>query len=463
MSLWEFIAIDLPPLLTAILTSCACGLVGNYLILRRQSLMGDAIAHSVLPGIVIAFLLTSHRDSTTIFIGAALSGLLSAFSIELLRRARLVESSAAIGIVFPLFFALGVLLIEQAAARRVDLDADCLLHGQLESLFWIPPTDMSQWLHLSTLRLLPEELFAAFLCFLVVAAFVIAMRKELTLSSFDPALANSIGFSSSLLNNLLMLVLSVAVVASFKAVGSILVIAMIICPAACARLFTDTMKTQQMMSLLFALLMTVSGYFVAVFLPMLYGIHQSMNAAGMIATLGGGFLILSIIFSPRHGALSRAYRRSRLQKRMLREDILALLFRLEEDSTTQERRFDESLLEERLRPSPLLTASDRRNQMNTIINDLRGRDWVVRNKSTLGLTEQGRAEARKLIRTHRLLEKYFVEKVGVEPDHVHETAETLEHFTSEIQEKNLAATTPEPTQDPHGKSIPRPIEDAQDD
>lgn len=463
MSLWEFVAIDLPPILTAIFTSCACGLVGNYLILRRQSLMGDAIAHSVLPGIVIAFLLTSHRDSTTVFIGAALSGLLSAFCIELLRRARLVESSAAIGIVFPLFFALGVLLIEQAAARRIDLDADCLLHGQLESIFWVPPTDMSQWLHLSTLELLPQELFAAFLCFFLVAVFVIAMRKELVLSSFDPALSNSMGFSTSLLNNLMMLVLAIAVVASFKAVGSILVIAMIICPAACARLFTDTMKTQQLMSLLFAVLMSVSGYFVAVFLPMLFGIQQSMNAAGMIATLGGGFLILSIIFSPRHGALSRAYRRRRLQKRVLREDILALLFRLEEDSASRERMFDDSLLEEKLRASRPTTASDRRHQIYTIIKDLQGRNWVIRDKSRLGLTEQGRVEARKLIRTHRLLEKYFVEKVGIEPDHVHETAETLEHFTSAIQEKNLAATTPEPTQDPHGKSIPQPMRHAQDD
>ncbi|NBW40187.1 iron ABC transporter [bacterium] len=455
MTSWEFIAIDLPPLLTAILSSSACGLLGNYLILRRQSLMGDAIAHSVLPGIVIAFLLSSHRSSLSVFLGAAIAGVVSALCIEFLRRNRFVETSATIGIVFPLFFALGVLLIEQAAARHVDLDADCLLYGQLESIFWLPPSDITTLLTASSLQLLPEELITSALCFLSVLFIILLFKKELTLSSFDPTLATSMGFSSNMLNNLLMLVLAVAVVASFKAVGSILVIAMIISPAACARLFTDKLNTQLMLSVLFAILMSVGGYCVAVFLPLILGSSSSLNAAGMIAALGGILLIGSICFSPRYGTIGRRYRKNVLQNRILQEDILAALFRLEEDASKETRLFSQAAVQEILKKSSATSdTADYRKRERRTVKRLVDNNFLVRKGALVGLTADGRNEARKLIRTHRLLESYLVEEAGVEPDHVHETAEALEHFTSESQDHALARATPEPRNDPHGKRIP---------
>ncbi len=132
MNLADFIMIDLPPLTTAVLAAVTCGLLGNFLVLRRMSLMGDAISHAVLPGLVAAFLISGSRQSGPMFIGAAAAGIVTALLVELTRKLGRVESGAAMGVVFTILFAAGVLLLEQAGARGVDLDAGCVFNGQLE-------------------------------------------------------------------------------------------------------------------------------------------------------------------------------------------------------------------------------------------------------------------------------------------------------------------------------------------
>jgi manganese/zinc/iron transport system permease protein len=294
MNISEFIAIDLPALLACSFVAITCALVGNYLVLRKLSLMGDAISHSVLPGIVIAFLISGSRASWPVFIGAVLAGAVSAILIELVKKLGRVEPGAAMGVIFSIFFALGVILIEQAAARSVDLDADCLLHGQLESIFWSPPSEFS----LSSLWLLPDEIWSSFIVLICVSSFVLIFYKELKISSFDPALATSLGFKSSLINILLMIVVACCVVASFKIVGSILVIALLICPAACARLLTSSLNTQLILSLVIAELACLLGYFFAAFGPQLFfNYPHSVSTAGMITVVLGLSLIGSIIIS----------------------------------------------------------------------------------------------------------------------------------------------------------------------
>ena len=131
------IGLDLFPLLAGTLASVGCGLLGNFLVLRRLSLMGDAISHSVLPGLVIAFLIASSRSPLVMFLGAAIAGVATVVLVELVKKLGRVEPGAAMGVVFSILFAAGVLLIEQAAADLVDLDAECVLHGQLELLWWV--------------------------------------------------------------------------------------------------------------------------------------------------------------------------------------------------------------------------------------------------------------------------------------------------------------------------------------
>lgn len=305
---YQFISIDLPPLLSALFAAVACAILGSFLVLRKQSLLGDAISHSVLPGIVVAFLVTGSRSTLPIFLGAAIAGLFSAFLIEIVRRLGKVDESAAMGVIFSTFFALGILTMEQAAARNVDLDPDCLLHGQLETIFWYPPRDWSSLLSLTTLGSVPGEVYASGITAFLVIGFVLLFWKELTISSFDPALSSALGFRSDLIHHALMVCLACAVVASFKTVGSILVIALLVCPAATARLCTDRLKIQLVLSVIFSITACIIGYLCGAFAPQWLGFQQSVSVAGMIAVVAGVMLAFAILIAPRYGVLRRGIR-----------------------------------------------------------------------------------------------------------------------------------------------------------
>lgn len=282
-----FLTLDLAPLLAASLAACACALVGNFLVLRRQALMGDAIAHAVLPGIAGAYLITGARDPIPMLLGAAAAGLTTVALVSVIQSLGKVERGAAMGVAFTTLFALGVLMIERIPPT-VDLDADCVLHGNLEALLWFPPERLT----IASLATLPRQVHTLAAVMALTLAFTLVFYKELRLTSFDPALAASIGFSPGLINTLLMTVAAAAVVASFEAVGSILVIAMLICPPAAARMLTNRLGVQIALSQLFALLTAVGGYFAATRAPALFGSDLTLNAAGMIATLSG-ILILA--------------------------------------------------------------------------------------------------------------------------------------------------------------------------
>ncbi len=444
--LYLYLSIDLPPLLTALFVSLSCALLGNLLILRRLSLLGDAMSHSVLPGIVLAFLLTQSRASFPVFIGAALAALLTAMLVELVSRLGRLESGAAMGVVFSIFFAAGVVLIEQAAARSIDLDADCLLHGQLETLFWYPPQNLDQLLSWQTLTLLPRQLVASIVVFLICASFLLIFAKELKLISFDVGLASSLGFSPKLLHYALLTLVAAAVVVSFEAVGSILVIAMLIVPGASARLLTDRYLMQFLLSALIAVIGVSLGYAAAAFGPRLFGSSSALNAAGMIVTMLGLLLLSAVIFAPRYGIFARKIRGYRLSVSVAREDVLGMLYRLHELSGQSWG--ERAKVEQALLPchSPSVIKSGIRSALK--------RGMVMQTTNGISLTPAGRELARAVVRTHRLWESYLVKELGLRPDHVHNRAEQLEHFTSPSMAQELNVV--DSAIDPHGKRIPRP-------
>ncbi len=308
MSAQEFIAIDLPALLAALFACLSCALVGNFLVLRRQSLLGDAVSHAVLPGIVAGFLVAGSRETIPMVVGALGAALVAVLLIELVRRVGKVESGAAMGVVFTGLFALGVLMIEQGAARSVDLDADCVLYGQLEDVIWLGPTRFADLADPAVWLTLPREAMQLIVVFAIGLLLVWAFFKELTIASFDPGLADTVGVSSALVQTALVVLTAVVTVAAFEAVGSILVIAMLICPAATARLLTDRLGTQMRLSLLIGGVTGIGGYALGAMLPVWLGAENAVNAAGSIATLGGVILTLAILFAPRYGALARRRR-----------------------------------------------------------------------------------------------------------------------------------------------------------
>lgn len=431
-TLYSFVQIDLLPLLAGTFAAITCGLLGNFLVLRRLSLMGDAISHSVLPGLVIAFLISGTRSAWPMFLGAALAGIATVVLVELVKKLGRVESGAAMGVVFSALFALGVLLIEQAAARHVDLDPDCVLHGQLETLFWFPPQDWSAFLTVETLTDVPRQVTT--LAIMMIAAFVFVglFFKELRIAAFDPALATTQGFHAGVLHYLLMIFVAAATVASFEAVGSILVIAMLVCPAATARLLTDRLGPQILWSVIIASLSGTLGYYAATALPAAFN-ADSVNAAGMITIVAGGLLTLAVVVAPRHGLVTRIVRRRTLARNVLLEDLLGVMYRVYETSNTG--------------PTATQLAAllpGRRSNQAVRLAEQRG--LLARADNTFALTTAGHAAAVDIIRRHRQWETYLVDEAGYSVDRVHDHAERFEH----TRVRPPATETP----DPHGHPIP---------
>jgi len=294
----EFVALSLPPLVIGTLAALACALPGNFLLLRRQALMGDAISHVVLPGIVVAFLVTGQVSTWPMLLGAAGAAILAALLIEAVRRIGRLNPGTAMGVVFTAMFAGGVLLLEQSDTSSVHLDVQHALYGNLESLIWLDGLGWSSLLDPQALQGLPPELGRMALCLLVISGATVLFWRPLTLTTFDEVFARSLGLPVALIGFGLVVLAAVAAVAAFDAVGSIIVIAMFICPPAAARLMTNSLRAQVWWSLGFAALSAVGGYVLAGYGPIWLGFAQSVSAAGMIATVSGLILTLAALFAP---------------------------------------------------------------------------------------------------------------------------------------------------------------------
>jgi manganese/zinc/iron transport system permease protein len=299
----EFVQLSLVPILIGVLAGIACALPGNFLLLRRQALIGDAISHVVLPGIVAGFLVTGGVGGWTAFLGAALAALVAVGLIEVIRRAARVEPGAAMAVVFTAMFAGGVLMLEVSGAGAVHLDVEHALMGSLESLIWLDATGWESLADPAALATLPPELARMALVAGLIGAAVWLFRRPLTLISFDEGHARALGYPVRALSLGLVGAASVAAVAAFDAVGSILVIAMFVGPPATARLLTNALGRQIALSLLIASLTGVLGYVLAGYGPLWLGGQDSVSAGGMIAVLSGLFLGLAALVGPaRHPA-----------------------------------------------------------------------------------------------------------------------------------------------------------------
>lgn len=293
-----FLQLDFAALSAAVLACLACGLLGNLLLLTRQSLLGDAISHSVLPGLVMGFIVTGTRATLPMVLGAMAAAVVAALLISLIRRLARLEAGAAMGVVFSGMFALGIVLIEVSGARAVDLDVDCVLYGQLEALIWPAATGLSSLWDPAALADMPQETRTLAGVLALTLAGLALLWKELRLAAFDPDFAASIGFAPRGLSLVVLVLVSVACVAAFWAVGSILVIAALVAPAAIARLLTDSYRGQFLISAAAAVAMGAGGYGAAIAVPALLGLDHGLNAAGMMAVVAGVLLVLAWAFGP---------------------------------------------------------------------------------------------------------------------------------------------------------------------
>jgi ABC-type Mn2+/Zn2+ transport systems, permease components len=417
-----------------VLCAMACALPGNFLVLRKMSMMGDAISHAVLPGLAAAFFLSDSRASFPMFAGAVIAGVLTALFTEWIRGHGKVDEGASMGVVFTTLFAIGLVMIVQAA-DHVDLDPGCVLYGAIE----LTPLD--------TVRVgaweIPRVAVTLFCVLAVNAAFVIAFYKELEVSSFDSALATSMGINATAMHYALMTLVAVTAVAAFEAVGNILVVAVMIVPAAAASMLTDRLPIMIVWSLAIAVLGAVAGHLGAVGVPAAFGCG-SVSTAGSIAVALGVLFGLAVLFGPRHGLLSRATHQLRLSWRIASEDVLAMLYRIEE------RTVDSDMLAEAMRLPRL------RGWL--LLRGLVHSGLVTRKGADVELTEKGRMMGRDLVRSHRLWETYLSRYAALREDHLHLSAERLEHATGRNIQAGLVERTDSPEVDPQGKRIPPPTD-----
>ena len=421
---------------TGVLCAMSCALLGCFLVLRRMSMMGDAISHAVLPGIAAAFLLTGSRDSLTMFFGAAVVGVLTALFTQWINTFGQVEESASMGVVFTSLFAIGLIMIVRAA-DAVDLDPGCLLYGAIE-LVPLDTRSLFGWE-------VPRAVVMLGCVFVVNLLFTIGLYKELRISTFDPALATTLGINANLMHYLLMTLVAVTTVAAFEAVGSILVIALLIVPAAAAHLLTDRLSVMLILSLLIGGAAAVLGHVAAITVPTWFG-YSDTSTAGMIAVTAGALFAVAMIAAPRHGVVSKLVHQVLLSLRIIQEDVLGLLYRLEEMNRAGDRALVPALLRRAAGTGPILS--------RLAVLGLRRRGKVALAGASYLLTPNGREDAKRLVRSHRLWESYLQEFLHLPSDHLHATAERLEHITDDSIGKELAATTGDPRTDPHGSPIP---------
>lgn len=292
------------------LAAVACAIIGCFLVLRRMSLMGDAISHAVLPGIVAGFLLHAWLESSGIktnlslmfLLGAMAIGVITAALTELIHRLGRVETGASMGVVFTVLFAIGVIMLEQFGGRTIHLDADCVLYGAMENVLWLnPPVSLNAvftseaWLHF------PRQVVVLAVVLAMNVAFIALLFKELRLCAFDPGLATAQGVNPHIMHYLLMTMVAITTVAAFEAVGSIMVVAMLIVPGLIAHLYADRLAPMLWLSAAAAIIASFGGYGAAAALD--------VNAAGMIGVVLGVLLAIAGVFAPNGGLFQRVFRR----------------------------------------------------------------------------------------------------------------------------------------------------------
>lgn len=407
------------------LTNVACALVGCYLVLRRMSLMGDAIAHAVLPGIVLAFIFSGSMNIVPLFIGAALVGLLTTFLTQTLHQFGRVPTDAAMGAVFTSLFALGVVLLKRYISG-VHFDVACVYEGSLTGVA-LDTVDIGGWE-------VPRQLATVLPIVVLNLAMIVLFWKEFKISSFDAGMATSMGYSATLLHYVLMALVAMTSVAAFQAVGSILVVAMLIVPPATAQLLCDRLSRMVLLACVFAVAAAVGGYWLA---------HEwDVSPAGTMAVFAGGMYAIAVLFAPKYGIVSTLVRNVQTSLRILREDLLSMVYR------------DEELGGAPLSSDTAITAVGGGWMAWWALGMLRRRGRLTLSTDGLHLTADGRERAKRLVRSHRLWEAYLVKHLGLPLDHVHAPADRVEHFITQPLRDELQKAVDDPQQDPHGREIP---------
>ncbi len=403
-------------LLASSMVGLMCGVLGCFIVLRNMALIGDALAHAILPGVVVAFIIVGY-SALGFFVGSVIAGLLTAAGITWIQHNVKTKNDAAIGIVFTAMFALGVIGISGVSREGVHLDLKDFLIGNV-------------------LGVSNEDLYLMAAVTIYVLVSIKVFYRYLFATTFQEVVAQTMGISVKMIHYFLMLMLSFAVVASIGTVGVILVVAMLITPASTALLLSDRLQNVIVISGFIGLFASIFGLLIAIIIDAPPG-----PVMAVVATL---FYLIAVFFSPNKGLIFKFFQKRKLQRRIHVEDILKQGLKLEKKGE-----FTFIKLKGKLGLS--------KNSLTKYLQQLSTQQFLSRKGNQISLSQRGKDEALRLVRAHRLWETYLVNQIGLSAEQIHEDAEKYEHLLSEEILDEVDATLGFPTEDPHGSPIPSKI------
>jgi manganese/zinc/iron transport system permease protein len=408
--------------LGSVLLASSSAVVGCFTLLRKRALVGDAVAHAVLPGVCLAFILSGTKNPFILLVGAFITGWLSLVTIDFITSRSRIKEDTAIGLVLSVFFGIGILLLTsiQHSGNAAQSGLDKFLFGKAASL-------------------VGDDLIAFSVVAVLLLVTTILFYKELKLMCFDQKFAQTIGFPVRALELLLTTLTVLAVVVGIQAVGVVLMAAMLITPAAAARFWTNRLGLMLVLAALMGAFSGIAGAFVSYTAP-------SMPTGPWIVLIISMIAILSFAFAPKKGWVARLLRQRRNRVLILEENLLKLLYQVgEQHQDFQTPRPLDELLARRAIPE---------REAKIGLQKLRNQGYLQKEPEGWLLTPEGITRGRRVVRLHRLWELYLTQYLHLASDHVHEDAETIEHIITPELEKRLMVELNYPLLDPHSSTIP---------
>lgn len=425
-SLLEFFSFSDPNIrfvaIGSVLLTASSAIVGSFTFLNKRALVGDAIAHAVLPGICLGFLLSGTKNPIFLIIGAFITGWISLVVVDFIIRKTRIKEDTAIGLVLSVFFGLGIVLLTviQKSGNAAQSGLDHFLFGKAASLIG---TDLYT--------------FATVAVLLLVAVFL--LFKEFALLAFDKDFGRAIGLPVRRIELVLTSLIVLAVVIGIQAVGVVLMAAILITPAAAARFWTDRIRVMFLLASIFGAVSGLAGAYISYVAPM-------MPTGPWIVIVISVIAFISFFLAPRRGVISRLIKQSTIRKTINDENVLKALYQLGEESKSfyLQRSVDEIIRRRKFE----------RENLIAVLKRLRAQGYLEQTGHLWGLTEAGKVRGQRVVKMHRLWELYLTTEMRIAPDHVHEDADTIEHLLTPELEAELERVLNYPKTDPHSSEIP---------
>ncbi|HNP16786.1 MAG TPA: iron chelate uptake ABC transporter family permease subunit [Fulvivirga sp.] len=408
--------------LGSILITASSAIVGTFTFLKKKALVGDAVAHAVLPGVCLSFIVYGEKNPLVLIIGAFITGWLALTLIDIISSKSKIKEDTAIGLILSVFFGVGIFLLTiiQKSGNAAQSGLDQFLFGKAASL-------------------VGSDLVTFSLVSVILLIAVYVFFKEFTLIAFDKDFASTIGLPIKTMELILTTLTVLAVVVGIQAVGVVLMAAMLITPAAAARFWTEKIQVMIWLAAIFGAFSGLSGAYISYVAP-------SMPTGPWIVIVISTIAFFSFFFAPKRGIIIRYLTQKRIQRHIVDENILKALYHLgEEEKNFFDERTIETILSKRTLQKEVLLKSLRR---------LKREGYLKNSNGYWSFTIEGKNRGQRVVKLHRLWEVYLTQYLRIAPDHVHDDADTIEHVLTPELEARLEKLLNYPTTDPHESEIP---------